>query len=327
MDERQAKIKEGAGLEESRLNTDFIDFMQKWSTPVLVVMAVAFGAYYLMQRRSVAQVERVNTAFLEYELVRTADAPSPTSLIQIAEDFADVKGVAVMARLRAADLLMQEALGGAVLGAQLNSDGEVEDESARLNEEEIANRMDDAQEQYRLVLDRSGATPGEAQHAIGAAFGLAAVAETKGDLEAAKGYYERIIEIGTAVDYPQPVNIAENRKRDIEQGLQPPKLWDEADLPAGKMIAATRNYGLVVFREGDDVDAIRDEAYTGEYDASQGPIVPPSEEGETAEDGAGPDETGPALPESGSLGDEDGAADGAPDEPAPEETAGDDEQP
>ena len=41
MDDRQTEIRAGAGLEDSRINKEFIDFLNKWSSPVIMVFAVA----------------------------------------------------------------------------------------------------------------------------------------------------------------------------------------------------------------------------------------------------------------------------------------------
>ena len=41
MDERQTQIRQGAGLEESRINTEFLDFLNKWSSPVLIVIGLS----------------------------------------------------------------------------------------------------------------------------------------------------------------------------------------------------------------------------------------------------------------------------------------------
>ena len=45
LDRRTRQITEGAGLEESRLNQDFVEFLKKWSTPLLLVIVAAVAAY------------------------------------------------------------------------------------------------------------------------------------------------------------------------------------------------------------------------------------------------------------------------------------------
>ena len=63
MDERQTQIRQGAGLEESRINTEFLDFLNKWSSPVLIVIGLIglgwFGLNYLERSKQ----SRMNNAF------------------------------------------------------------------------------------------------------------------------------------------------------------------------------------------------------------------------------------------------------------------------
>ena len=58
MDERQQQIKAGAGLEESRINQDLIDFLQKWGSWILMALAVAALAYAGLQWLERQRVEK-----------------------------------------------------------------------------------------------------------------------------------------------------------------------------------------------------------------------------------------------------------------------------
>ncbi len=40
MDERQEQVQVGAGLQESRLNTDLINWLNKWGSHILSVVAL-----------------------------------------------------------------------------------------------------------------------------------------------------------------------------------------------------------------------------------------------------------------------------------------------
>ncbi len=54
MDERQQQIKSGAGLEESRINEDFKDFLEKWGFWLLL----AVGVLWLLRRVSGGNLRR-----------------------------------------------------------------------------------------------------------------------------------------------------------------------------------------------------------------------------------------------------------------------------
>ena len=59
LDRRQTEIEIGAGQTESRLNRDFIEFLQKWTGPVLIIVALVVGSIagwnYLKRQRSAAE--------------------------------------------------------------------------------------------------------------------------------------------------------------------------------------------------------------------------------------------------------------------------------
>ncbi len=62
-DDRLDQIKEGAGLEDSRINQEFVDFIRKWSTPVLLVAALITLGYFLNNKRIDARAAYINEAF------------------------------------------------------------------------------------------------------------------------------------------------------------------------------------------------------------------------------------------------------------------------
>ncbi|RKZ11529.1 hypothetical protein DRQ53_15905, partial [bacterium] len=110
MDQRHEQIREGAGLEESRINTEFVDLIKKWSTPVLfVAAAIAFG-YLMLQKLEERRVTRVDQAFVEMEQARSSINPSPDSLLRLADDYSDIRAVAPMARLAAADIYLESVV-------------------------------------------------------------------------------------------------------------------------------------------------------------------------------------------------------------------------
>src|SRR5688572_10639695 len=105
MDERhQQGLKEGAGLEESRLNTDFIQFIQRWGGPFLLICAgimAAWAGWNWWQRQ---KADRVDEAFAQYEAQVAGGNPSPEALKAVADEFEGVASVSLLARLDAADV-------------------------------------------------------------------------------------------------------------------------------------------------------------------------------------------------------------------------------
>ena len=117
MEDRQRQIREGAGLEESRLNTEFIDFLRKYSTPMLLVVAAVAGGYgglkYLERQRELAR----DSAFVQLE--SALNSRSATALTGVADDNESRGAVAPLARLNAAVAKLEEKKNGTVTVEQL----------------------------------------------------------------------------------------------------------------------------------------------------------------------------------------------------------------
>lgn len=231
MEERQQQIRERAGLEESRLNTDLIDWLRKWSTPILLVVAAIAGGYILYQRMHEAGRAQTNRAFQELEAVTAAPNPNPVSLRGIAEQYSDVKGVSILARLAAADAYLQSVRMGVRPGAVLNPDGTLADAADALSAEDREQYLREAAGLYDGVLRETERMKGGAIHAIGALFGLAAVAESRGELDQAKGHYERIVAYAEGAGFPNYATLARTRAETVGALAEAPQLHAAADLP------------------------------------------------------------------------------------------------
>lgn len=231
IDDRQSQIKEGAGLEESRLNVEFIDWLRKWSTPLLIVIAIAALGYVLYNRYQQAKITKVNEAFASLEEASASANPSPFSLIDVAEKFDGVRAVPVLARLRAADAYLAAVRRGLDPGAQLDDQGQPRSESDLMDERERAVNLDEAARLYQQVLDESRGTPGFDIHAISAAYGLAAVAESRGDMAGAKSAYERVAELANTTGFPDHARIAQERLTELDSRARVPVVYAQAQLP------------------------------------------------------------------------------------------------
>lgn len=232
MDERHAQIKEGAGLEESKLNVEFIDFLKRWSTPVLIVIAAIAVGYFLYQKRKEAKSEALSAAFVELEAARSAG--SPAVLLSVAEDHAGQGAVAQIARLSAADIYLASYRSGIRPGAPLDpATGIPEDPEDVLSTDEARNQqLSTAEGLYQRVVDSTSGKVEMAQHSIGALFGLAAVAECKGDTAKAGTYLDQIESIARTADMPEFIELAKKRAQTLGTLADLPKLYTKAELPS-----------------------------------------------------------------------------------------------
>ncbi|MBS0190487.1 MAG: hypothetical protein U0573_14470 [Phycisphaerales bacterium] len=226
------QIRERAGLEEARLNQDFIDFVTKWSTPLLVVIALVVGGNYLYQQYTKRENEKLTRGFEQLAAAAAVANPSPDSLRQVAADFEGVASVSVLAHLKAGDAYMRSIMRGVKPGADVNQDGTIANVSDELTDEDRAGFLSSAFEQYKLAAEQVKGKPGKETLYVGALFGMAAVAESRGQEAEAKALYEQIksAAAGTS-DLQDFAKIAENRIADLPKVLAVGKLPPKATLP------------------------------------------------------------------------------------------------
>jgi len=215
VDERQTKIKEGAGLEESRINQDFIDLLKKWSTPVLLILAIITFAYVGYQRIEQARLTNVNDAFQLLDNTVSAD-----SLGQIAEDYGDIRAVPHLARLRQGDLYMDSVRRRVRLLAELNQDGSLATEEDALTEEDRAAYLRQARNAYRQVVDGTAGNKSQIMLHVSGLYGLAAVAESEEQWEDARARYQQVIDAVAGTAFESQAEVATGRMESLDDLAQ-----------------------------------------------------------------------------------------------------------
>lgn len=212
MDDRQTQIREGAGLEDSRINQEFLDFLNKWSSPVLLTLAVGalvWAGLQWMQRKKIA---RIDQAFSELDAATRGGNPSPASLKTIADTYQGVRSVPELALLTTSDLYLNAFVSRAEPGAQMNpqtglpvSEDDVLDEDARNA------YLSSAQQAAQQVLDMTKGKPGKELIAMQAMTRLAAIAESKREFDQARSIYEQLKSTATSAKYPTLAQFAQQR--------------------------------------------------------------------------------------------------------------------
>ncbi|MCL4219748.1 MAG: tetratricopeptide repeat protein [Phycisphaerales bacterium] len=291
MDERIKGIKEGAGREESRINEDLLEFLQKWSTPALMVLAGIAVAYWGWNKYKQMQVAKVNQATSAYTSATVGGPANPDTLGNIAREYANVRSFGLLAKLDLADvylLAVQRGLAPGVEytpGAEL-APGDVLDESGRAMYLERAGKL------YREVFDATGSASGKEPLAIEALFGMAAVAETSGDFEGARTHLRKAKELCEKVNYEAAAIVAEKRMNAVGTGaaatlfaadaLPPlpepePILPPETQTPTG--VEALPDTGEVGPQDGDEPAPASQNPPADDGGASGGESSEPSEGG------------------------------------------------
>lgn len=230
MDERIRDIKEGAGREESRINEDLLEFLQKWSTPALLVLAAIAVAYWGWNQYKQMQITKVNKATSAYTSATTGGTANPDTLSGIAEEYAGIRSFGLLAKLDLADVYLLAVQRGLAPGVEYDPnselvEGDVLDEAGQSMYMERANKL------YQQVYDATATLPGKESFAIEAAFGLAAIAETKDDLEGARTQLGKARTLADKIGYEATAIIAQQRADDLATAGPKPKLYAAGTLP------------------------------------------------------------------------------------------------
>ncbi|MCC6950916.1 MAG: hypothetical protein IT433_05660 [Phycisphaerales bacterium] len=237
MDERQTQIRERAGLEESLLNQDFIDWLRKWGTPILMVAALSAVGYTLYLRYQVGQSQRVDKAFAEFELARAGASASPSALAAVATEFEGVRAVSMLARLEAADRYVDAVRRRMKIGAELavseqgSPTGALAKPEDALADTDREDYLTQAAALYQRVHDDASTSSGNLLTRVNAMYGLAAVAECRRNWDEAAQWYNRIASLVDGTTYVLHKKVAEQRVKELDELKATPPLPLDAQVP------------------------------------------------------------------------------------------------
>lgn len=299
LDQRQTQIREGAGLEESRLNREFIDLLQKISMPVLVIVAILAVGYAFKQRYDRAQKEKLDLAFSEIEAASSSAHPSPDTLRSIADEYQSIAGVYLKGSLRAGDAYLDTYRSGIKPGAELKPDGSLAKPEDVLSDSDRTYHLSQAQSMYDRVYSETAGKPEFTLMRLESMYGLAAVAECKGELEAAKKHYEDIIALTDKGPWAIHTTLAKARIESLANLKNLPHLYKTAELP--KPPEPPKAETPPALPAAGDAPKAEDPAAapptSGETPKTDGtPAAVPKEEAKPAENPATPPSAPPADP-------------------------------
>ena len=242
-------------LQENDLRESLSNWREAWSkygTPItvaLLLFAIVFGGYRLYDMYTSSKRE---AAWREL-----AETSSPEGLARVAEQHS-VTPVRMLALLRAADLHLEQAIFVAEPATAEGDDAPNAAGTANDAEEEIADdtaddpadadesavravrpaetqeqqqRLERAETMYRRVLEEARGAAFRAN----AMLGLAAVAESREQWDAAADWYAQAKAAGEQSELPRIVTIADHRTGLLDRLRQPVDIVEapEPDEPAG----------------------------------------------------------------------------------------------
>jgi len=200
MDDRQRKVESGAGLQESRLNEDFIDLVKKHGTKVLLVLLVIMLTYVGWQRYKQWQEDLTDQAFSDLDNA----ARTPNVLLSVASQWDGRGSVWEIATLRAARAYLDSARTRTEPGV----DPSTIPASDLLDDDRVRSMLNEANTLFESVLNRTrNNKPIFAQDArwgiATANLGLAAIApgnERVRYLDAAEASLKELVELAEGTE-------------------------------------------------------------------------------------------------------------------------------
>lgn len=219
-------------LTESRLNDDFVYWLKKNGMNTLLVVLIAACAvlgFNLWRQKQTAKTAQAWSEVLSERM--------PESLEQLAKDHADVPQAAMIALLRAGDLRLAQIQSG-VQTAEVRDQatGQVTAPAVTLDAAARKIAQDAADENYMKASDLAlkvagGSKANAALVTLQTLFGRAAVAESRGDLEAAKKLLEQA-ESEAGTNWAPIAKLAKSRIDGLVALATPITMPKNADLPA-----------------------------------------------------------------------------------------------
>lgn len=267
MDDRQRTIVEGAGLEESRLNQDFIEWLRKWGTPILMIVVVVSGGYAAWNMWARFQERSHDEAYAQFHAA--AVAGSPDNLVVVAEQHRGKGAVYELALVEAADAYLASARTGVRPGGSSDVPEDL------LDDEQRASNLRRAGELYQTLVDAASQTRGHELHLLNGLFGLAAVAESTGDTAGAKAHLSRAAEVADRSLYPRIADVARDRIATLDTLTTVTRLYNQAEVRSSSDISSMFPSGAINMpSQQAPVTLPSPDPFTG----NTGPIAPPSDD-------------------------------------------------
>jgi hypothetical protein len=226
----------GVGLQESRLNTDLIDFLRKYGPYALYVTLIIVGIYAATNWFQQREAQAMDNAFMA--LNRALETNSPDELLRVASEHAGRGSVAELANLRAALIIAEAARLGVTPETPMNLRANPPAEN-RLTDEQAAAQFARAEELYRAVLQRTRGSGDRYLVAQQARWNLATALAAQGKFEEAKQMITEYGETARRGRWEAHASVADQRLALLTEAASFGTLPRDAELPDANRGGAT----------------------------------------------------------------------------------------
>lgn len=233
-DRKRLRQVQSTDLTEGRLNDDFVYWLKTSGLNYLLLVLVAIAAFMGFHAWKKKDQEKRQNAWSEL-----GQATLPEALADIAERHAGIDSVALIAWLSAGDAHLRDLQTGTIGGGGQNPDGTpILGEPMTAEQRTIA--LDAADRYYQKVIDTTKdrrELPGMQPFVLSALFGKAAIAESRGDVAAAKAALTEAESLATGT-YPRYAGHAKTRIETLAMLETPIRIPAKAELPVKAAPAA-----------------------------------------------------------------------------------------
>ena len=226
MDDRDRRqIEVGAGLQESRLNTELIEWLQKWGPRVLYVLLAVVLGYLGWNKWQIYRQNQLDKAFAEYHAEQSSQ--NPDVLLAVAKKQDGKGSIWTLATLDASDLLLTAGRLGVPAGVGANAAADAE----MLTPEERTNVFRSALEHYQAVLDRNKNDAHHARFAQKARWGIISTRLSLGEVDEARKVLEQYIAVAEKYGFTDNLALGKHRMEVLKNVAEPIPVYTAAQLP------------------------------------------------------------------------------------------------
>ncbi len=228
MDQDRLKDIQTADLSDSQVNEDFVHWLKtKGPSYLLIVMIVIVAYLFFIQYQQGKAAHRAE-AWIAY--IEASATGLPASHEDIAQSYADIDSIQELGLLTAGDAYLKAI----VLNQTIGSNADI---ATSLSDEDRTFYLEKADNLYGLVVANDDNSDGAALFVASGLNGRAAIAESRGDIDSAKKFYEAA---ATRIEslYPALATQALARANTIAS------LADAVNLPTDADVSARNNQVL-----------------------------------------------------------------------------------
>lgn len=181
MDSDRLKDIQTAGLSEAQVNEDFVHWLKTKGPSYLLVIMVVIVAYLFFVRYQQGKTAHRAEAWIAY--IEASATGLPASHEDIARSYSDIDSIQELGLLTAGDAYLRAIILNQTVGSNANI-------TTSLSEEDRIFYLEKADNLYGQVVAMDDQSDASALFAVSGLNGRAAIAESRGDIEAAKKLYE-----------------------------------------------------------------------------------------------------------------------------------------